>query len=172
MLEEEIMSKVKVSKSGNRDFDWCLTDEDGGSMCHFTRWGTAKAHADRMATLWNLFIYIENPVEWVRDVVCLQPTNVTARNELLRQSLETFHMEHELKTVKPFFQNIVDLLKTFEIRKNDRNFKVGDTLILKEWNEKEQCFERDREVKRVITYICDYEQKEGYVVLGMEPIDD
>lgn len=37
---------------------------------------------------------------------------------------------HELKTWPQYFQAITSGEKTFEIRKNDRGFKVGDTLRL------------------------------------------
>jgi len=42
-------------------------------------------------------------------------------------------MEHELKILPKYFIEVVSSTKRFEIRKNDRNFKVGDILILKEW---------------------------------------
>lgn len=40
---------------------------------------------------------------------------------------------HQLKSWPDIFQAVVDGLKTFEVRKNDRNFKVGDGIILNEW---------------------------------------
>jgi ASC-1-like (ASCH) protein len=39
-------------------------------------------------------------------------------------------MIHELKTWKEYYDPIFMGRKTFEVRKNDRDFKVGDTLIL------------------------------------------
>jgi hypothetical protein len=41
-------------------------------------------------------------------------------------------MVHELKTLSQYFNNIWDGTKRFEVRKNDRGYSVGDTLILKE----------------------------------------
>lgn len=41
---------------------------------------------------------------------------------------------HELKVWKSFYSDIASKMKRFEIRKNDRNFKPGDTLILLEWD--------------------------------------
>lgn len=39
---------------------------------------------------------------------------------------------HELKTWKPFFEAVIKGDKTFEMRKDDRGFEVGDNLRLVE----------------------------------------
>lgn len=41
--------------------------------------------------------------------------------------------EHALKTWPVFFDDVLSGRKTFEVRKNDRNFQEGDTLLLEEW---------------------------------------
>jgi len=43
-------------------------------------------------------------------------------------------MTHELKCWPVYFEAIREGTKTFEIRKDDRNYRHGDTLILREWN--------------------------------------
>lgn len=42
---------------------------------------------------------------------------------------------HDLKCYPAFFQAIADGTKTFELRRNDRGFAVGDRLHLREWEE-------------------------------------
>ena len=41
---------------------------------------------------------------------------------------------HELKTWPEFFKQTRSGRKKFELRRNDRDFKVGDELLLKEWD--------------------------------------
>lgn len=41
-------------------------------------------------------------------------------------------MIHELKTWDTFFEFLWDRTKTFEVRKDDRGFSVGDKLLLRE----------------------------------------
>ncbi len=46
----------------------------------------------------------------------------------------TLVVVHDLKIYTQYFKDVVSGDKKFEIRDNtDRNFKVGDTLILREW---------------------------------------
>lgn len=41
--------------------------------------------------------------------------------------------EHVLKTIDHYWDALADGSKTFEVRKNDRAFQKGDTLILERW---------------------------------------
>lgn len=108
---------------------------------------------------------------------------------------------HELKLQLPYFYDVYVGKKTFEIRKNDRDYKVGDILELNLYDPVERSykgFERDfkytpeqmillpsdylqdptklvptdennaAKVVVHVTYITDYEQKPGYVVMGIE----
>lgn len=46
---------------------------------------------------------------------------------------------HELKTVAPYFEDVLSGKKKFEVRKNDRNFAAGDIVVLCEYdNDKQQ----------------------------------
>lgn len=59
---------------------------------------------------------------------------------------------HKLKTWAPYFQDIIDGKKPFNIRPNDRNFEVGDNIIHTEWNTEEQK-ETGRQCWTTITYV-------------------
>ena len=77
-------------------------------------------------------------------------------------------MLHELKTYPKYFQETIEGNKLFEIRKNDRNFQVGDVLLLKEWDNIKYT---GREVGVMVGYILDDKfigLAEGYVALGLQ----
>jgi hypothetical protein len=95
-------------------------------------------------------------------------------------------MIHNLKSLSEYFNAVWHGAKNFEIRKNDRNFREGEFVILQEWQKTPinwQCdplafTKPDPEwdytggiIIARITYVTDYEQKEGYVVFGMEVLD-
>ena len=78
-------------------------------------------------------------------------------------------MIHELKILPKWFEDVQSNKKNFEIRKNDRDFKVGDTLMLKEWYKGKFT---ERYVLREIEYIYQgdgtYGLSEEYCVLGLK----
>ena len=84
---------------------------------------------------------------------------------------------HDLKLNKKYFDAVFHGLKTFEMRKDDRGFKVGDTLRLF-WvgDEEDERAIAENGIQRpmiaaYITYILtheDFEQiPEGYVVMSI-----
>lgn len=80
---------------------------------------------------------------------------------------------HKLKTLQPFFDDVVNGIKNFELRKDDRNFQVGDRLDLFEGDEQVDDIE-NRENKnhthRFITYKLvggRFGLLDGYCILGI-----
>lgn len=81
------------------------------------------------------------------------------------------HMKiHELKTDSKFMAPILSGKKTFEFRKNDREFRVGDILHLREI-QKELHIYGEREALAQITYILTHDMftvvPYGWVILGL-----
>jgi hypothetical protein len=60
-------------------------------------------------------------------------------------------MHHTLKTWTEPFEFVWDGRKTYEIRKNDRDFNVGDIVKLAEWDREKEEF-TGRYIRGPITY--------------------
>lgn len=75
-------------------------------------------------------------------------------------------MLHYLKILPEYYEAVATGKKSFEIRKNDRNYQVGDTLVIQEYFPDTDKFS-GRSVLREITYITEYAQKENYVVMAI-----
>lgn len=80
-------------------------------------------------------------------------------------------MVHELKTVEPYYSLVEKDIKTFEIRKNDRDYKINDVLLLKQYSLLRGF--SGKYLKRQVVYVLDNRQfcKKGYVVLGIKKIE-
>lgn len=77
---------------------------------------------------------------------------------------------HELKCWPGYFQDISRGLKTFEIRHNDRNFKSGDILYLREWSPDSREYS-GRSLRRIVTYtLTGFGVRDGFIAMGIEPI--
>lgn len=73
---------------------------------------------------------------------------------------------HQLKIAPEFYQAVIEGKKKFEIRKNDRGFKVGDAFVLREYT-KEHGY-TGKFTLGTILYITDFMQKEGFVVFSFQ----
>lgn len=78
-------------------------------------------------------------------------------------------MVHELKIQPKYFKMVKWGIKKFELRKDDRNYKVGDLITLREYENGEYT---GKEIKNLpIWYILrdcpEYGLKEGYCILGL-----
>lgn len=85
-------------------------------------------------------------------------------------------MLHQLKIRPEYFLDVAIGKKAFEVRKNDRDFHVGDFIGLNEMTghsviNNGQYKETGRFLLAEVTYVLnDVEYvKEGYVILGIKP---
>jgi hypothetical protein len=76
---------------------------------------------------------------------------------------------HELKIKPEYFLPVFDRRKNFELRKNDRDFQVGDIIVFREFENGEYV---DGFFAREITYVLkdcpEYGLQDGYCILGLE----
>jgi Domain of unknown function (DUF3850) len=83
--------------------------------------------------------------------------------------------QHDLKTWPVYFNAILSGEKTFEVRKNDRGFHVGDILHLKEFRDYGyggvQKGYTGNTTKRIVTYMLvggQFGIEEDYCVMGID----
>ena len=73
---------------------------------------------------------------------------------------------HELKCWPEYFEETISGGKTFEIRYDDRDFMVGDTIRLREWEPSNEQYS-GRECWRRVTYITTWQQHPFFVVMAL-----
>jgi hypothetical protein len=76
---------------------------------------------------------------------------------------------HRLKTWPVFFRDVIDGKKDFELRKDDRDFRVGDWILLEEFDPiREQYTGRvlTKRIKHVVRDVPRFGLLEGYAILG------
>ena len=75
------------------------------------------------------------------------------------------------KCLPEYYQAVRKRTKTFEIRKDDSDYEVGDILELYEWDGNEYT---GHKITREITYILrdcpEYGLQEGFCILAIQPI--
>lgn len=77
-------------------------------------------------------------------------------------------MTHDLKIMPKYFNDVWDGIKRFELRKDDRDYQIGDTLILREWDgEKYTGSVSIKDVIYILRDAPEYGLKEGYCVIGL-----
>lgn len=80
-------------------------------------------------------------------------------------------MIHSLKTHKQYFRAVISGMKTFEIRKNDRDFKIGDFLALNEYDAEDECYTGNSCLVYVDYILNDNKYcKTDYVVMSIKPV--
>ena len=83
-------------------------------------------------------------------------------------------VEHELKCHPNYLRRVISGQKTFEIRKNDRDYQLGDVLVLKEFDPAIgwQKYQPVTYQRVEVVYMTTFEQKDGYVVMGIKLLEN
>lgn len=76
---------------------------------------------------------------------------------------------HELKILPQYYAAVAIGTKTFEIRKNDRDYQTGDIVILKEYDYTTKEY-TGNELSFKVGFVTDYEQTDNYVVFSIQPL--
>ena len=81
---------------------------------------------------------------------------------------------HKLKCIDPFYSQVVDGVKRFELRKDDRGFEVGDNLELRLYDPTTSKENKKGYIVAEISYILrdapEYGLTPGYCILSLDSI--
>ena len=78
---------------------------------------------------------------------------------------------HDLKLFTKYFQAVVDCEKRSEVRYDDRNYQIGDTVTLREGQPGVHGFEyTGRSISAKISYIDDFGCQPGYLNLSLSSV--
>lgn len=80
-------------------------------------------------------------------------------------------MKHALKTHPQYYKEVRDGNKTFELRKDDRPFSNGDTVILQEYDpitKKYTGEEQEFEIGYILRDATKFGLKPGYCIFGLK----
>lgn len=81
-------------------------------------------------------------------------------------------MEHDLKCWPEYFNAIMEGRKDFELRKDDRPFNVGDTLVLHEYSPSSPRGYTGHRIERIVKYILrdasQFGLQPGYCIMGLK----
>jgi hypothetical protein len=86
---------------------------------------------------------------------------------------------HEIKIYPRYFEAVMSGDKTFELRRNDRDYKVGDVILLEEFEYEVGGSYTGRNLSVTISYILKEEDgkgwiglRPGYCCIGFKPLED
>lgn len=75
--------------------------------------------------------------------------------------------KHEIKILPEYFEPVFRSVKRFELRKNDRDYQVGDRVTLKEWDGKNYTGNAVTvSIKYVLKDCPEYGLADGYCIFS------
>lgn len=176
---------VKACGEGGRGNAHVLLKDETGALFAELTLTAFQAHqiAMRAREIADFAREIDDVEKMVRDVV---GSDLDIEDEWTAwRSQPMANLVHELKCWPPHFGHLLDGRKRFEVRLNDRNFRVGDTIKFREWLHSRGGWHDDAHytgrnlwmrVRYVLNPRPDFDPVcgllAGYVVLDVEPINE
>lgn len=171
MTREELIERI------------CPTD--ASCDCSAGESGTSCSKCDELLNKWLDEYEAQVRAEIIDEVITLARAEIDFESQAEQKRFVEFmeHLreqkniserkpiEHELKILPQFYNAVASHRKTFEIRKDDRDYQVGDRILLREFDGENYT---NHQTRRIITYILrdakEYGLSDGYCILGIQPI--
>jgi hypothetical protein len=78
-------------------------------------------------------------------------------------------MIHDLKCWPEYYNAVNDGIKNFDVRNNDRNYKTGDMILLREWDPDTKKYTGRLLLRKISFILLAFEGlKDGFVVLNLD----
>lgn len=77
-------------------------------------------------------------------------------------------IKHDLKILPQYFEDVKSGRKRFELRRDDRDFRIGDIFILREWNGKYTGRYYLGSISYILRGCKDYGLMDGYCIFGWQ----
>lgn len=152
------------------EIDQCNSKHEKRYYCMFESEKRCSIYGARKVAIETLRIRCENTCCMSCNLECGARCNYS-RHSMVSESdtEEVKEVVHEIKIANCYFEDVKNEIKMFELRKNDRNYKVGDKLKMMEYKDGEYT---GRVINTIVTFILkDYEGiKEGYCILSIKLI--
>lgn len=75
---------------------------------------------------------------------------------------------HTVKLDSIYFGRVANGTKTFEIRRNDRDYQTGDIMHMHEYDSERKVLTDMPIIKAEIVYTSTFNQEDGWIVLGIK----
>ncbi len=92
-------------------------------------------------------------------------TNSEAEQRILKL-IESGAIQHDLKTLPQYFEDVATGVKKFELRIDDRNYSVGDMFVLREWDSEYTGRYFVESIGYILRDCPQYGLKKGYCIFG------
>ena len=177
--EEEEIDSTNISEveekvcEGNCFFceiDQCNSKQEKRYYCKFDSEKRCSIYGARKVAIETLRIKCESTCCMNCNLECEARCNQSQHSKVSESDTEEAkEVVHEIKIANCYFEDVKNEIKRFELRKNDRDYKVGDRLKMMEFKDGEYT---GRVINAVVTFILkDYEGiKEGYCILSVKLI--
>lgn len=85
-----------------------------------------------------------------------------------RDKIISQFIKHDLKILPEYFEAVISGRKKFELRKNDRDYKVGDLFVLREWEPDKGYTGRDfiQSIGYILKDCPEYGLMDGYIIFS------
>lgn len=164
----EVEEKVCEGNCFFCEIDQCNSKQEKRYYCMFDSEKRCSIYGARKVAIETLRIKCESTCCMNCKLECEARCNHSQHNMVSDSDTEEVkEVVHEIKIANCYFEDVKNEIKRFELRKNDRNYKVGDRLKMMEFKDGEYT---GRVINAVVTFILkDYEGiKEGYCILSVK----